>query len=354
MPETNKNSSFMKAAVLYETGEPLIVDDGIEIPDLESGQVLVEVVYSGICRSQLMEARGNRGVDPYLPHLMGHEGAGRVVDIGKDVQKVSKGNSVVLTWIKGKGANCPGAVYNKKGIKINSGGVTTFSNYTVVSENRCVKLPEGIPFDVATLLGCAIPTGAGIVMNSIRPSHESSIAIFGAGGIGLSAIMAAKMFACSIIIVVDIEDSKLEKAQEFGATHLINSKNDNAVSKIHQITQGKGVDYSIEAAGRAKVIESAFQSISDNGGLCVFAGHPAAHERINLDPFDLIKGKRIQGSWGGECDPDRDIPLLAKYYLEGKLPLEKMISHRYNLEEINEALDNLENNKMARAILKVN
>ena len=111
----------MKAAVLYKTGEPLVVEDGIEIPDLQAGQVLVEVAYSGICRSQLMEARGNRGVDKYLPHLMGHEGAGKVIDIGKDVQKVSKDDPVVLTWIKGKGANCPGAIYNKGGVKINSG-----------------------------------------------------------------------------------------------------------------------------------------------------------------------------------------------------------------------------------------
>ncbi len=343
----------MKAAVLYKTGEPLVVEDGIEIPDLLPGQVLVEVAYSGICRSQLMEARGKRGEDKYLPHLMGHEGAGKVVDIGKGVQKVSKSDPVVLTWIKGEGANCPGAIYNKKGVKINSGGVTTFSNYTVVSENRCVKLPEGVPLDIATLLGCALPTGAGIVMNTIRPTQGSSIAIFGAGGIGLSSLMTAKVFACSTIIAVDVEDSKLKRAQELGATHLINSNNENAVDKIYQITQGKGVDYSIEAVGRAKVIEFAFQSVRDNGGLCVFAGHPASHERINLDPFDLIQGKRIQGSWGGGCDPDRDIPLLAKYYLEGKLPLEKMISHRYKLEDINKALDNLEENKVARALLEM-
>ena len=184
-------------------------------------------------------------------------GSRRAVDeyfkIAKDIDPEYK-NTLDLALKNGVKLLCYDCKFSNKGIKINSGGVTTFSNYTVVSENRCVKLPEGIPFDVASLLGCAVPTGAGIVMNSIRPSHKNSIAIFGAGGIGLSAIMAAKMFACGIIIVVDIEDSKLEKAQEFGATHLINSKNDNAVGKIHQITQDKGVDYSIEAAGRVKVI----------------------------------------------------------------------------------------------------
>jgi S-(hydroxymethyl)glutathione dehydrogenase / alcohol dehydrogenase len=352
MPETYK-ISLMKAAVLYKTGEPLVVEENIKVPDLNPGQVLVKVAFSGICRSQLMEARGHRGPDHYLPHLLGHEGAGVVLDAASDVKKVAKGDHVVLTWIKGEGANCQGAVYTKDNVQINSGGVTTFSNYTVVSENRCVLIPKTIPLDVATLLGCAIPTGAGIVMNTVRPCQESSLAIIGAGGIGLSAIMAAKMYDCSIIIAVDVEESKLQKAKELGATHLVNASEENPVEKIKTITDGKGVDYAIEATGKAKVIEQAFQSVRDNGGLCVFAGHPAAHERISLDPFDLIKGKRIQGSWGGECDPDRDIPLLVKYYLEGKLPLDKMISHRYKLELINEALDNLESNKLDRALVEM-
>ena len=343
----------MKAAVLYKTGEPLIVEDNIQIPFLKPGQVLVRIAYSGICRSQLMEARGHRGPDPYLPHLLGHEGAGEVVDLSPDVKKVVKGDHVVLTWIKGKGANSQGAVYQKGDVKINSGGVTTFSNYTVVSENRCVSIPKAVPLDVATLLGCAMPTGAGIVMNSIRPKKDNSVAVFGTGGIGLSAIMATKLFECSTIIAVDIEESKLEKARELGATHTININKENPVEKIKLITDGKGVDYAVEAAGRAASIEQAFLSVRNNGGLCIFASHPASHERIQLDPFDLIQGKQIQGSWGGESEPDRDIPILANYYLEGKLPLEKLISHRYKLEDINQALNNLEEHKIARAILEM-
>ena len=354
MPVANKNPGFMKAAVLYKTGEPLIVEDNIKIPNLNAGQVLVEVAYSGICRSQLMEARGHRGPDPYLPHLLGHEGAGVVIDIGKDVKKVLTGDHVVLTWIKGEGTNCAGAIYNKNNVQINSGSVTTFSNYTIVSENRCVPIPKGVPLDVATLLGCAIPTGAGIIMNSIRPNKESSIAVFGTGGIGLSAIMATKLFNCATIIAVDIDDSKLQIAEELGATHMINSSKENPIEKIKAITNGIGVNYAVEAAGKAKVIEQAFQSVRDKGGLCIFAGHPAHNERIHLDPFDLIKGKQIQGSWGGECKPDRDMPLLANYFLEGKLPLEKLISHRYKLEEINQALNDLEKHKITRAILEMN
>ncbi|MBM14717.1 MAG: acetoin dehydrogenase [Nitrospina sp.] len=343
----------MKAAVLYETEKSLVIENGIEIPPLQAGQVLVKVAYSGICGSQLMEVKGKRGEDAYLPHLLGHEASGWVVDIGSNVTKVKPGDKVVLTWIKGSGADCKGAKYKIGNTTLNSGGVTTFSNYTVVSENRCVILEEGISMELAALLGCAVPTGAGIVFNTLRPGKDASIAIFGVGGIGLSAILGAKMHECSRIIAVDIEDKKLELAKEFGATDVINCKTENPVKKINQITKGQGIDYSIEAAGIAKVVESAFQSIKYNGGLCVIAGHPDCKERIQLDPFDLIRGKKIVGSWGGECLPDKDIPMYVKYYKNGKLPLERMISQVYPLEKINEALSELENGRAHRILIRM-
>lgn len=343
----------MKAAVLYETGKPIVVEDGIEIPPLQTGQVLVKVAYSGICRSQLMEVKGKRGKDAYLPHLLGHEASGWVVETGTDVKKVIPGDKVVLTWIKGDGADCQGAKYKIGSTTLNSGGVTTFSNYTVVSENRCVILAEGIPMELAALLGCAIPTGAGIVFNTLRPKKDASIAIFGAGGIGLSAILGAKIHDCSRIIAVDIEDKKLALAKEFGATDVINCKTEDAVKKIHQITNGKGTDFSIEAAGKSKVIESAFQSVKFNGGKCVIAGHPDSQEQIQLDPFDLIRGRKIEGSWGGESKPDKDIPQYVNYYKEGKLPLESMISKIYPLEEINQAMAELEKGSAHRILIRM-
>jgi S-(hydroxymethyl)glutathione dehydrogenase/alcohol dehydrogenase len=343
----------MKAAVLYETGKPLIVEDGIEIPVLQSGQVLVKVAYSGICRSQLMEVRGKRGEDDYLPHLLGHEASGWVVEAGVGVTKVKPGDKVVLTWIKGKGIDCKGAKYKLGDTTINSGAVTTFSDYTIVSENRCVVLDEDIPMDLAALLGCAVPTGAGIVFNTLRPDKDTSIAVFGVGGIGLSVILGAKVHECRQIIAVDINSKKLEMAREFGATDIINCKIEDPVKRIHQITDGQGADYSVEAAGRAEVIQSAFQSIKYNGGLCVIAGHPDCKERIQLDPFDLIRGKKIEGSWGGECKPDRDIAKYVKYYKNGKFPLEKMISQVYSLEEINQAFSELENGRAHRILIRM-
>lgn len=343
-----------KAAVLYQTGEPLVIESDIDVPMLQGGQVLVKVAFSGVCRSQLMEVCGKRGEDRYLPHLLGHEGSGVVVDVGKEVSKVKQGDKVVLTWIKGEGINCQGAKYKKGNLIINSGAVTTFNEYTIVSENRCVKLPNGIPMDVASLFGCAVLTGAGIVTNTIHPKQSDSIAIFGAGGVGLSALMATKLYNCSMVIAVDVEKAKLNIAKDFGATHVINSAVEDPVEKIFKITGGTGVDFAIEAAGLVSTIEQAFASVRNEGGLCVFASHPPHGDKIKIDPFDLICGKQIRGSWGGESKPDRDIPRFAQLYKEGKLPLEKLITHRYSLEQINLALSDIEGKKVVRPLIEIN
>lgn len=343
----------MKAAVLYQTGQPLVVEDGIEVPKPERGQVLVKIFFSGVCHSQLMEVQGKRGEDLYLPHLLGHEASGKVVDIGEDVTKVKTGDKVILTWIKGEGIDVPGAKYSKGNITINSGAVTTFSEYSVVSENRCVKLPDNVPMDIGSLFGCAVLTGAGIITNEIRPEKGSSIVVVGVGGIGLSALMAAKLHECTPLIAVDIENHKLELAKEFGATHVIDSTLQNPVDSVFEITNGTGVDYAVEAAGLATTIEQAFQTIRKGGGLCVFAGHPSFNSRISLDPFDLICGKQIRGSWGGGSKPDRDVSRFARLYEQGKLPLEKLVGRRYSIEGINRALNDLSNGQVLRPLLVI-
>ena len=339
-----------RAAVLYQLNTPLRIEE-VDVPKLRPGQVLVEVAYSGVCHSQLMEVRGKRGPDRYLPHLLGHEGSGVVVEVGKEVRKVQKGDRVVLTWIKGKGMDCRGSQYHKNGAVINAGPVTTFSEHSVVSENRCVRLPEGIPMDVAALFGCAVLTGAGVVLNSVRPSRASSIVVWGVGGIGLSAVMAAKLSNCSTIIAADVHESKLKLAREFGATHTINACSDQPISRIQEIVGSNGVDYAIEAAGRTATIEQAFRSVRKNGGLCVFASHPPAGDKIRLDPHDLLSGKRIRGTWGGESQPDEDIPRFAELYRCNKLPLKKLIRHRYTLDQITQALDHLEQGTVDRPLI---
>lgn len=340
----------MQAAVLYQTGQPLVVET-LQIPPLGSGQVLVEVAFSGVCGSQLMEVRGGRGVDPWLPHLLGHEATGTVVAVGEGVTKVRTGDAVVLTWIKGLGQDAKGGEFFKEGRRINAGSVATFGTHAVVAENRVMPLPEGVPMDVGVLFGCALATGAGMLLNELRPVAGSSLAVFGMGGIGLSALMASRLFNCDPVIVVDLSESKLATARAFGATHTINATDCDPVEAIRELTAGRGVDYSVEAAGTTRTIEQAFSSVRKGGGQCLFASHPESGRKICFDPHDLISGKRIAGSWGGACQPDRDIPILAGLYRQGLLPLEKLLSRRYKLTDVNQALDELEAHQVFRPLL---
>jgi len=346
----------MKAAVLSRLNEPLELVTGIECGQPGRGQVLVKLAYSGVCHSQLMEVRGRRGADAYLPHLLGHEGSGKVVQVGEGVSKVKAGDLVVLGWIKGSGLDGGGVRYRCSCIPqdINAGGVTTFNEYALVSENRVVPLPQGVPLDVAVLFGCAVPTGAGIVTNDLKPAPGSSVAIYGLGGIGMSALMATMLFECSKVIAVDVSAEKLELARAFGATHTFNAATTDVVAEIRTLTGGAGVHYAVEASGQASVIELAFESVRRGGGVCVFATHPENGKRISIDPYELICGKQIRGSWGGSSNPDQDIPLFGKLYCEGKLPLDKLITKRYNLDAINEALDDLENNRVVRPLIEIN
>lgn len=341
----------MKAAVLFKCGTFLKILEDIEVPAPGRGQVFVKLSHSGICHSQLMEVRGGRGPDPYLPHLLGHEGTATVVSIGEGVTKVAPGDRVVLGWIKGSGLDAPGPKYRWRDKVLNAGGVTTFNSHAVVAENRCYRLPEGIPGDVAVLFGCAVPTGAGIALNEINPQAGASAVVFGMGGIGLIALMALRAAGCTPVIAVDVVREKLDVALECGATIAIDASAQDPVAEIRNLTAGNGVDYAIEAAGRARTIEQAFDSVRKFGGLCVFASHPPAGELIKLDPHDLISGKVIRGSWGGGSNPERDIPRFADMYLAGKLPLERLIRDRFSLEDVNSALSALENKKSLRPLL---
>lgn len=289
--------------MLVSIGQDLEIMRDVEVPEPGRGQVLVRLAYSGVCHSQLMETRGARGPDPYIPHLLGHEGSGRVEKIGAGVSKVCVGDLVILGWIKGSGLDGNGVQYHCGDTVINAGGVTTFNEFAIVAENRCVPLPEGVPLDVAVLFGCALLTGAGIVINEIKPVPDTTIAIFGLGGIGLSALMATMLYKFRSVIAVDISREKLAMAREFGATQTIDANETDPVSAIRGMTAGEGVDYSVEASGSPAVIEAAFDSVRRRGGLCVFASHPSSGSRIQLDPYELICGKQIRGSWGGGKQP---------------------------------------------------
>lgn len=339
-----------EAAVLFELNKPLKLLT-LSIPNLKPGQVIVKVAYSGICGSQLNEVKGLKGEDKFLPHTLGHEGSGIVEAVGAGVSKVKSGDHVVMTWIKSDGADVPSTVYQSREGPINSGAISTLMRHTVTCENRIIPIPDTMPLREAVLLGCAIPTGAGIVLNTAKVRPGSSVAIFGVGGIGLSAVLAAELVHATTIIAVDVFDQKLERARRVGATHLINASQQDPLAIIMDITKGRGVDCAIEAAGKRETMQTAFKAVSDKEGLCVLAGNLPHGEHISLDPFDLIKGKRIIGTWGGETQPDRDIPMYVDLYLSGKLKLGALITHTYSLVDINQALADLENCKVDRAVL---
>lgn len=341
-----------KAAVLFELNQPLRPVT-LDMPELQPGQLLVEVAYSGVCHSQLHEVRGRRGPDRFLPHTLGHEGSGVVRAVGPQVSKVRPGDRVVLTWIRGQGADVPATQYRDRSTTINSGALSTFMRHTITCENRVVPLPREMPLREAALLGCALPTGAGVVLNTAAMPSGASLAIFGVGGIGLSALLAARLRDARPLIAVDVVEQKLAEAQRLGATHAVNARECDAVAAILELTDGRGVDYAIEAAGRRETMEAAFRGVRASGGLCVLAGNLPHGEQISINPFDLIRGKRIVGTWGGESRPDDDIPRYAQWYLEGRLSLAELITREYRLDEINTALADMEQGRLSRALINM-
>jgi S-(hydroxymethyl)glutathione dehydrogenase/alcohol dehydrogenase len=338
-----------RAAILLEIGKPLEIME-LELPTPAPGQALVKMAYAGICHSQLNEVRGRKGPDRFLPHTLGHEGSGTVLAVGNDTTKVKPGDAVVLTWIKGRGTEVGSNNYRAAGLgKINSGAISTFMDFTLVCENRLCVIPPTMPLRAASLLGCALPTGGGIVINSGAVKKGSAVAVFGSGGVGSCAIAVAAMCGASPLIAIDRVPAKLELARSLGAIHVIDSSSGDVGARIQAIAPG-GVDLAVEATGVREVMELAHGTVKTGGGLCVLAGNVPHGQKINIDPFDLICGRRLAGSWGGETDPDRDIPRYVEMILTGRIALDKLMTD-YRLDAINVALDDLEAGRVLRPII---
>lgn len=338
------------AAILVQTGQPLELME-ITFPALKPGQMIVDVAYSGVCQTQLNEARGHKGPDRFLPHALGHEGSGIVREVGPDVTKVKPGDRVVLSWLKGAGLDVPGTVYQSEIGKINSGAISTFMTATVTCENRVTRIADDMPLKEAALLGCAIPTGAGVVLNSIQLRQGQSLAVYGVGGIGLSAVMAAAALGGGPIIAIDVTAEKLDLARSLGATHTINPLQTDPVAAVRELTGGQGVDAALEAAGSTEVMELAFESVRSGGGVCFIAGNAPHGRTLRVNPFSLIAGKSLKGTWGGDGQIDRDIPRYVEMFTQGRLALNLLARDVYRLPDINRALDDLEARKVARAMI---
>jgi S-(hydroxymethyl)glutathione dehydrogenase/alcohol dehydrogenase len=342
-----------KAAILTELKSPLIIAE-IEIPqELKVGQVLVKVHYSGICGSQLGEIDGAKGEDKYLPHLLGHEGSGTVIAIGPGVKTVSIGNKVVLHWRKGDGIEGDPPIYSWNGNKVNAGWVTTFNDYAIVSENRVTKIPDNSELDVASLFGCAVTTGFGVVENNAKLKIGDSVVVFGAGGIGLNVIQAASLVSAYPIIALDIFDNRLELAKEMGATHVINSR-DLSLEEISKLILSiSEIDAFIDNTGNPKIIEFAYSLIKSQGKV-VLVGVPKKGNNINIFSLPLHFGKTISGSHGGESLPQFDIPRYNNLFLSNRLKLKNLISKTYTLDDINSAIEEMRNGTISgRVIIKL-
>ena len=327
----------MKAAVLVEQNKPLEIRE-VEMPDLGVGQVMVRVDYSGICGKQIDEIEG-RQPDKFLPHLLGHEGSGMVIAVGAGVKKVKRNDHVVLHWVKGSGIDSEPPRFGD----VSAGWVTTFSNYTIASENRVTKIPDNLPLDMACLLGCAVTTGLGIVFYNANLKPQQSIVVFGAGGVGNNVIQGAKMVNAYPITAIDKYQMKLLRAQEFGATHI-----DTQLRSIYL----KNYDVAVDTTGVKEVREAAFDSLGKNGKL-ILAGVPYENDKLEIDSYPIHGGRQIIGSHGGGSNPDIDIPKCIDLWKRGLLVLEKQITHRFELDEINEAIEVVKKGDAGRCVIQM-
>ncbi|OGH56578.1 MAG: dehydrogenase [Candidatus Lindowbacteria bacterium RIFCSPLOWO2_12_FULL_62_27] len=341
----------MKAAIMVEQRKPLVVDE-VQMPaDLLHGQVLVKIHYTGICGSQVNEMRGLKGPDKFLPHLLGHEGGGVVQACGPGVKAVKAGDRVVLHWRKGEGIQSDTPRYQWKGNRLNAGWVTTFNEMAIVSENRVTPVPADLNLKSAVLYGCALTTGFGIVQNEARMKTGESIVVYGSGGVGLSVILAASLVSAHPIVAVDLQEVKLKKALEYGATHVIDASKEDARKRLESLFP-TGADVVVETIGANPIKELAYDLTSATGRT-VLVGVTKAGDRMALDTTPLHFGKKLVPSYGGSSNPSYEIPRLIRLQRSGRFSLDGMISHEFSLDEINDAIDLMVKGTALRCVINM-
>lgn len=334
----------MKAAILVEQCKPLVVDQ-IELPQsLDVGQALVKIHYSGICGSQLGEIDGAKGEDKFLPHLLGHEASGTVIETGPGVKHVKSGDRVVLHWRKGLGIEGAPPNYRWRGAKLNAGWIATFNEYAIVAENRVTVIPADSDLEVAALFGCAVTTGFGVVENNAKVRIGESVVVYGAGGVGLNIVQAAALVGAYPVIAIDLYDNRLALANEMGATHLINSQAEDAKTVIGNIVGRQGVDVFIDNTGQPAIIELGYQ-ITKPQGRVTLVGVPRKGNNINIYSLPLHFGKGLSGSHGGEAIPNEDIPRYQNLFNVGRIKLRELLTERLPLDNINTAIENMRSGK---------
>jgi S-(hydroxymethyl)glutathione dehydrogenase / alcohol dehydrogenase len=359
-----------RAAVHEGEGDRLEIHE-VTVADPGPGEVLVRLGASGVCGSDRHVLDGEWHLPS--PTVMGHEGAGVVEAVGPGVQDVAVGDHVVLSWYypcrrcracaQGKAWACTGTRSNEcllpDGTTRLTGAdgetlypylaVGTMSEYTVVPESAAVTIPEDVPFEVASLIGCSITTGVGAVVNNAKVPAGASAVVLGCGGVGLAVVMGLALVGADPIVAVDTSDEKLEAARSFGATHTLRA-GPGLADRVRELTEG-GADFAFEVIGRTETIEQ-IPGLLATAGTGVLVGLPGEGQKAAIDVLELAEaGKTLVGSNYGGAVPSIDFPRLARLYLDGKLPLDALISHRVRLDEVNEAFDAMRAGERTRSVI---
>jgi S-(hydroxymethyl)glutathione dehydrogenase/alcohol dehydrogenase len=332
--EMPKNTT---AAILVKQNDALVVDR-VELPEnLGVGQVLVEFDFSGLCGSQLGEIQGTKGFDPWLPHLLGHEGVGFVLKVGPGVTRFIPGDRVVAHWLPTTGISSECPRYAWKSRRVNAGLVTTFNRHGVISENRLTILPDWIPNELGPLFGCALPTAFGTVENIANVRIGSSVLIMGVGGVGLNMIQACQLRGAKDIIVFDLIDSRLSLASKLGATLCINTTCGDSFAAVNNALGGRSLDCIIDNTGNTSLIEAAFKAV-DSRGRVVLVGVPRHDHDVCIHSLDLHFGKTIVGTAGGEFKPEDDFSRLFSVAEVMRDSLKALVTEVATLKEINDLI----------------
>lgn len=338
----------------------------ILVPDPGKGEVLVRVKACGVCHTDLHYREGSINND--FPFLLGHEASGIIESVGEDVTSVQPGDFVILAWrapcgscrscTRGYPWYCFSSRNATQSMTLSDGtplspalGIGAFSELTLVDAGQAVKVDSKASPAASGLVGCGIMAGLGAAMNTGGVKKGDSVAVFGCGGVGDAAIAGSKLAGATTIIGVDLDDQKLRWAKEFGATHTVNAASTDLIEKIRELTQGNGVDVSIEAVGNPKTYEQAFYA-RDHAGILVLVGVPNPDMKIELPLIDIFgRGGSLKSSWYGDCLPTRDFPMLIDLYLQGRLDLDKFVSETISIDAVETAFHKMEHGEVLRSVV---
>ena len=338
----------------------------ILVPHPGKGEVLVRVKACGVCHTDLHYREGSINND--FPFLLGHEASGIIESVGEDVTSVQPGDFVILAWrapcgscrscTRGYPWYCFSSRNATQSMTLSDGtplspalGIGAFSELTLVDAGQAVKVDSKASPAASGLVGCGIMAGLGAAMNTGGVKKGDSVAVFGCGGVGDAAIAGSKLAGATTIIGVDLDDQKLRWAKEFGATHTVNAASTDPIEKIRELTQGNGVDVSIEAVGNPKTYEQAFYA-RDHAGILVLVGVPNPDMKIELPLIDVFgRGGSLKSSWYGDCLPTRDFPMLIDLYLQGRLDLDKFVSETISIDAVETAFHKMEHGEVLRSVV---